>query len=153
MGTIVLNMLLESRDKISQRLISSLHRENLIDSRSYSKIISNQDLNIVHLPANSKLLSIAFPKVNKTLYATITGNHAFDRLDVQGPFYIEDNGNYNRVQHPNEILNIILTISPELDNDASTQFYEDLNNSVTNMAIALSYQAYTLENNKKAYMN
>mgnify|MGYP007105084741 FL=1 len=46
-----LNMLLESRDKISQRLISSLHRENLIDSRSYSKIISNQDLNIVHLPA------------------------------------------------------------------------------------------------------
>lgn len=145
-----LNMLLESRDKISQRLISSLHRENLIDSRSYSKIISNQDLNIVHLPANSKLLSIAFPKVNKTLYATITGNHAFDRLDVQGPFYIEDNGNYNRVQHPNEILNIILTISPELDNDASTQFYEDLNNSVTNMAIALSYQAYTLENNKKS---
>ena len=145
-----LNMLLESRDKISQRLISSLHRENLIDSRSYSKIISNQDLNIVHLPANSKLLSIAFPKVNKTLYATITGNHAFDRLDVQGPFYIEDNGNYNRVQHPNEILNIILTISPELDNEASTQFYEDLNNSVTNMAIALSYQAYTLENNKKS---
>lgn len=145
-----LNMLLESRDKISQRLISSLHRENLIDSRSYSKIISNQDLNIVHLPANSKLLSIAFPKVNKTLYATITGNHAFDRLDVQGPFYIEENGNYNRVQHPNEILNIILTISPELDNDASTQFYEDLNNSVTNMAIALSYQAYTLENNKKS---
>lgn len=145
-----LNMLLESRDKISQRLISSLHRENLIDSRSYSKIISNQDLNIVHLPANSKLLSITFPKVNKTLYATITGNHAFDRLDVQGPFYIEDNGNYNRVQHPNEILNIILTISPELDNEASTQFYEDLNNSVTNMAIALSYQAYTLENNKKS---
>lgn len=145
-----LNMLLESRDKISQRLISSLHRENLIDSRSYSEIISNQDLNIVHLPANSKLLSIAFPKVNKTLYATITGNHAFDRLDVQGPFYIEDNGNYNRVQHPNEILNIILTISPELDNEASTQFYEDLNNSVTNMAIALSYQAYTLANNKKS---
>lgn len=145
-----LNMLLESRDKISQRLISSLHRENLIDSRSYSKIISNQDLNIVHLPANSKLLSITFPKVNKTLYATITGNHAFDRLDVQGPFYIEDNGNYNRVQHPNEILNIILTISPELDNEASTQLYEDLNNSVTNMAIALSYQAYTLENNKKS---
>lgn len=144
-----LNMLLESRDKISQRLISSLHRENLIDSRRYSKIISNQDLNIVHLPANSKLLSIAFPKVNKILYATITGNHAFDRLDVQGPFYIEHNGNYNRVQHPNEILNIILTISPELDNEASTQFYEDLNNSVTNMAIALSYQAYTLENNKK----
>ncbi|MFW2435530.1 IucA/IucC family protein [Staphylococcus cohnii] len=145
-----LNMLLESRDKISQRLISSLHRENLVESRSHSKVISNQDLNIVHLPANSKLLSIAFPKLNKTLYATITGEHAFDRLDVQGPFYIEHNGSYNRVQHPNEILNIILTISPELDNEASTQFYEDLNNSVTNMAIALSYQAYTLENNKKS---
>lgn len=145
-----LNMLLESRDKISQRLISSLHRENLVESRNHSKVISNQDLNIVHLPANSKLLSIAFPKLNKTLYATITGKHAFDRLDVQGPFYIEHNGNYNRVQHPNEILNIILTISPELDNEASTQFYEDLNNSVTNMAIALSYQAYTLENNKKS---
>ncbi|WP_233435571.1 IucA/IucC family protein [Staphylococcus cohnii] len=145
-----LNMLLESRDKISQRLISSLHRENLVESRSHSKVISNQDLNIEHLPANSKLLSIAFPKLNKTLYATITGEHAFDRLDVQGPFYIEHNGSYNRVQHPNEILNIILTISPELDNEASTQFYEDLNNSVTNMAIALSYQAYTLENNKKS---
>ncbi|WP_210140158.1 IucA/IucC family protein [Staphylococcus sp. GDY8P45P] len=145
-----LNMLLESRDKISQRLISSLHRENLVESRSHSKVISNQDLNIEHLPANSKLLSIAFPKLNKTLYATITGEHAFDRLDVQGPFYIEHNGSYNRVQHPNEILNIILTISPELDNEASTQFYEDLNNIVTNMAIALSYQAYTLENNKKS---
>ncbi|MCE5034306.1 sialic acid synthase [Staphylococcus cohnii] len=145
-----LNMLLESRDKISQRLISSLHRENLVESRSHSKVISNQDLNIEHLPANSKLLSIAFPKLNKTLYATITGEHAFDRLDVQGPFYIEHNGSYNRVQHPNETLNIILTISPELDNEASTQFYEDLNNSVTNMAIALSYQAYTLENNKKS---
>ncbi|MGX0331206.1 IucA/IucC family protein [Staphylococcus cohnii] len=145
-----LNMLLDSRDKISQRLISSLHRENLVESRSRSKIISNQDLNIEHLPANSKLLSIAFPELNKTLYATITGEHAFDRLDVQGPFYIAHNGSYNRVQHPNEILNIILTISPELDNEASTQFYEDLNNSVTNMAIALSYQAYTLKNNKNS---
>src|SRR5699024_10291624 len=108
-----LNIILESRDKISQRLISSLHREHLVESRSHSKVISNQDLNIVHLPANCKLLSIAFPKLNKTLYATITGEHAFDRLDVQGPFYIEHNGSYNRVEQENEILNINLTIFKE----------------------------------------
>ncbi|SUM34384.1 putative siderophore biosynthesis protein [Staphylococcus gallinarum] len=40
------SVLLASRDKISQRLISSLHRENLVNSRDYSQIISTKSLNL-----------------------------------------------------------------------------------------------------------
>lgn len=143
-------VLLESRDKISQRLISSLYRENLVQSHQHSKIIDNKDVAAPQLSEENKLLSIAFPKINKTLYAPITGTHAFDRLAVTGPFYLEEDDHVERVLHPNDVLNCILSVAPELDNAASAQFYEDLNNSVANMAIALSYQKYLLEQNNQS---
>ena len=52
-------VLLESRDKISQRLISSLYRENLVQSHQHSKIIDNKDVGAPQLSEENKLLSIA----------------------------------------------------------------------------------------------
>ena len=137
-------MLLASRDKISQRLISSLHRENLVNSRDYSQIISTKSLNLVTDIQTDEVLRIDFPKSSRTLIAPITGQHAFDRIDVSGPFYFEQDQVMTRVLHPKEILDCILIEAPELNNDASAQFLEDINNSVANMAIAISFQHHTL---------
>ena len=136
--------LLVSRDKISQRLITSLHRENLINSRDYSHIIATKDAPVNLATNQVQTLKIAFPHTQKTLYAPITGIHAFDRIDVEGPFYFENKDNFERILHPEEILTCILTEAPTLDNDASHQFREDINNSVANMAISLSFQTITL---------
>ena len=132
-------MLLASRDKISQRLISSLHRENLVNSRDYSQIISTKTLNLETDIQTDEILRIDFPKSSRTLIAPITGQHAFDRIDVSGPFYFEQDQVMRRVLHPKEILDCILIEAPELNNDASAQFLEDINNSVANMAIAISF--------------
>ncbi len=37
--------------------------------------------------------------------------------------------------HPNEILNAILIEAPNLDNEASNQFKDDMNNSVANILL------------------
>lgn len=139
-------MLLVSRDKVSQRLITSLRRENLVYSRAHSEIITTQSLHFPFETEQKKLLKIQFPKSQKTLFAPITGEHAFDRIDVEGPFYFEDKNEIERIYHPDEILSCILTEAPELNNEASAQFSSDINNSVANMAIALSFQAYALAN-------
>ncbi len=136
--------LLISRDKISQRLITSLHRENLVNSRDYSQVITTHDAPINLATNQLQTLKINFPHAQKTLYAPITGLHAFDRIDVEGPFYFESKHNLERILHPNEILSCILTEVPTLNNDASYQFREDINNSVANMAISLSFQMITL---------
>lgn len=138
------SVLLASRDKISQRLISSLHRENLVNSRDYSQIISTKSLNLDTDIQTDEVLRIDFPKSSRTLIAPITGQHAFDRIDVSGPFYFEQDQVMTRVLHPKEILDCILIEAPELNNDASAQFLEDINNSVANMAIAISFQHHTL---------
>ncbi|MCD8903167.1 IucA/IucC family protein [Staphylococcus gallinarum] len=138
------SVLLASRDKISQRLISSLHRENLVNSRDYSQIISTKSLNLETDIQTDEVLRIDFPKSSRTLIAPITGQHAFDRIDVSGPFYFEQDQVMTRVLHPKEILDCILIEAPELNNDASAQFLEDINNSVANMAIAISFQHHTL---------
>ncbi|KRG08044.1 IucA/IucC family protein [Staphylococcus sp. NAM3COL9] len=143
------NVLLKSRDKISQRLITSLHREDLVHSRENSQIIATRQLDFnIEMP-QPYVLKIVFPNDKKTLYAPISGQHAFDRIDVEGPFYFECNSRLERILHPNEILDSILIESPVLDNDASNQFKDDMNNSVANMAIALSYQLITLSINNE----
>lgn len=60
--------------------------------------------------STTHILEIQFPQAKQTLYAPITGEHAFDRIDVEGPFYIKDNitNMITRVHHPNEILECIL---------------------------------------------
>ena len=68
---------------------------------------------------------------------------------MEGPFYIlkHHNHEYERIQHPNDILDLILAEEPKLDNAASEQFREDLNNSAANMILALSYQAKHMHSN------
>ena len=81
------------------------------------------------------------------LYAPVTGQHAFNRVDVQGPFYYKQgkhNDDFNRILHPNVVLDWILTEAPELDNEASQQFRDDQTNSAANMTFALSYQYFKM---------
>ncbi len=63
--------------------------------------------------------------------------------------YFEYDNHLERILHPNEILNAILIEAPNLDNEASNQFKDDMNNSVANMAISLSYQSITLSQNNE----
>ena len=71
-------------------------------------------------------------------------------VDVEGPFYYCDSDGRQcvRILHPNEVLDI-LKENPELDNEASSQFKDDMENSVANMALALSYQAYEMQHSKE----
>lgn len=138
------SMLMPSRDKITQRLITSLHREDLVNSREQSKIVAISNLPYSLHTNCDQVLKIFFPTTDKTLYAPISGIHAFDRIDVQGPFYITNQHQIQRVLHPEAILNLILSEAPHLNNEASEQFLDDINNSAANMAIALSFQTYQL---------
>lgn len=142
--------LLDGRDKVSQRLITSLHRENLVKSRDYSRVLNRRQfagygVNVI------AILEIYFPTSNIYLYAPITGMHAFDRLDVEGPFYFKNlskEDDFERVLHPNQILDWILIEDENLNNEASIQFRNDLNNSAANMTFALSFQHHTMRNER-----
>ncbi|MEB6570041.1 IucA/IucC family protein [Staphylococcus auricularis] len=137
--------ILTSRDKISQRLITSIHRENLVGSRDHSQIVTHDALPQRIDSEHRNILTIEFPYSAVTLYAPITGQHAFDRIDVEGPFYISTEQQTERLLHPNQVLNFILKADPELDNAASQQFSEDMDNSIANLALALSYQTLTMK--------
>ncbi|MDA5392907.1 D-ornithine--citrate ligase SfaD, partial [Staphylococcus aureus] len=105
--------------------------------------------------STTHILEIQFPQAKQTLYAPITGEHAFDRIDVEGPFYIKDNitNMITRVHHPNEILECILIEEPDLKNAASDQFQQDLINSATNMTFAISYQALSMQHDSAPLFN
>ncbi|UDI77764.1 sialic acid synthase [Staphylococcus taiwanensis] len=134
-----------ARDKISQRLITSLHRENLVNAKNHSDILFQNEINHSPFKNNKNILRIHFPESKTYLYAQIEGTHTFGRIDVIGPFYIsEDCITFKRLIHPNEVLNYILSEKPELDNSASKQFKDDMDNSVANMALALTYQAFDM---------
>lgn len=90
------SILLESRDKISQRLITSMHRENLVNCRDYSEIIDTKQLSFTIATPHTKVLTISFPHAQRKLYAPILGQHAFDRINVTGHFIL------------NKIMNIIV---------------------------------------------
>ena len=68
-------------------------------------------------------------------------------VDVEGPFYYQsiNDSSFYRVEHPNDILEWVLIEAPELDNEASDQFKDDLTNSAANMIFAISYQAYSMK--------
>lgn len=158
--------LLLGRDKISQRLITSLYRENLVDAKDNSQILTSSELEDIFADKHSHVLCIHFPKSNRYLYAQIEGFHAFGRVDVVGPFFYttsKEDKDYTRIMHPNEVLTLILIEAPNLDNEASQQFKDDLENSVVNMTLALTHQAYSMRdttqtlweiisNNKDSYL-
>ena len=134
-----LNTLLTGRDKITARLMASIYRENLVNGYTNSQIIAPHHLNPSPFNKN-EVLCIQFPKQNISLYAEIIGKHAFNRIDVQGPFYWKEHNQFIRVQHPNELLKVILRENPSLKGANSAQFEDDLENSATHMSLALSYQ-------------
>lgn len=147
-------MILQGRDKVTQRLVTSMHRENLVKTRTQSKKILSRDLIMLDI-STTHILEIQFPQAKQTLYAPITGEHAFDRIDVEGPFYIKDDitNTITRVHHPNEILECILIEAPDLKNAASDQFQQDLINSATNMTFAMSYQALSMQHDSAPLFN
>lgn len=147
-------MILQGRDKVTQRLVTSMHRENLVKARTQSKKILSRDLIMLDI-STTHILEIQFPQAKQTLYAPITGEHAFDRIDVEGPFYIKDDitNTITRVHHPNEILECILIEAPDLKNAASDQFQQDLINSATNMTFAISYQALSMQHDSTPLFN
>ncbi|XRE61899.1 D-ornithine--citrate ligase SfaD [Staphylococcus aureus] len=147
-------MILQGRDKVTQRLVTSMHRENLVKARTQSKKILSRDLIMLDI-STTHILEIQFPQAKQTLYAPITGEHAFDRIDVEGPFYIKDDitNTITRVHHPNEILECILIEVPDLKNAASDQFQQDLINSATNMTFAISYQALSMQHDSAPLFN
>lgn len=141
------NELLIARDKISQRLITSLYRENLVNAQSNSLIMWSNDIEDCPIDGQHQMMRVYFPQEDKYIFARITGKHAFGRVDVEGPFYYraKHSNQFCRILHPNEILASILKEKPALDNEASSQFKDDMENSVANMALALAYQAYEMQ--------
>jgi siderophore synthetase component len=135
-----------SRDKITQRLITSMYRENLAQCHLYSSILDVDDLSYDISTSQPKVLKINYPKVNKTIIAPISGSFAFDRVDVEGPFYFIEDNKCKRILHPSEVLDCILIELPELNNSASEQFNADMINSAANLALAISFQALNFEN-------
>lgn len=147
--------LLASRDKISQRLIISLYRENLVNAKDYSLIMSASKLGRLPIDKDEGVLCIHFPKAKKYIYGKVEGRHAFGRVDVVGPFFEskEEQSEFTRVMHPLEVLDNILIEDPTLNNEASDQFKDDLDNSVANMALALAYQAYHMRDMNKPLLD
>lgn len=136
-----LQHLLAGRDKVTARLMGSLYRENLVGGYENSHILSANHLE--NTPFNNNdVLKIHFPSQNISICAEVTGQHAFNRIDVTGPFYWLQDHSYHRVLHPNEVLNVVLREDPSLNGEHSQQFKDDLENSATHMALALSYQSF-----------
>lgn len=135
-----LNILPDGRDKITARLMGSLYRENLVGGYTHSQIVAPHLLSS-DLLNEGEMLSIHFPKQDISLCGEIIGQHAFNRIDVKGPFYWKKHDQFTRVLHPNELLRVILSEDPSLEGDNSEQFADDLENSATHMSLALSYQS------------
>lgn len=152
-----------SRDKITQRLVASMYRENLANCYNNSCIREVTDIPFTLKTSRSHVLHLYFSNSNKVIIAPIVGMYAFNRVDVEGPFYFLEEDKLTRITHPELILNCILTELPKLDTDATLQFKMDLENSIANLALALSYQLYSfsqvtaplwtlIENSKDSYL-
>ncbi|MDR5601993.1 IucA/IucC family protein [Staphylococcus coagulans] len=133
--------ILSSRDKITARLMASIYRENLVGGFDHCEIKEAQHFQNCAIPAG-QLLCIHFTYTGRTLFAKIKGQHAFNRIDLEGPFYwYHESSEDERVLHPNEILDVIIQEDTQYDGEAAKQFRDDLENSAAHMALALSYQA------------
>ncbi|MDW8798166.1 hypothetical protein SD419_06650 [Staphylococcus pseudoxylosus] len=82
------DILLESRDKISQRLITSLHRENLVQSRHHSEIIKAQNLNLDVAITQPFILKITFPEAKKLYMHLFQDNMPLTESMLKGRFIL-----------------------------------------------------------------
>ncbi|QHW37585.1 sialic acid synthase [Staphylococcus ursi] len=133
--------ILVGRDKITARLVASLYRENLVGSYTNSTFVQAEQLEHSAI-SSGELLMIHFTYGPLTLYARVIGHHAFNRVDVTGPFYWRTpDGEDRRVLHPNEVLDVIINEDTQYQGAAAEQFRDDMENSAAHMTLALSYQA------------
>lgn len=134
-----LNHVQIGRDKITARLVSSIYRENLVQGFDHARIMGAHQM--THSPIHSgEVLTIHFTYTDQTICTQITGRHAFNRIDVQGPFYWKKGNAYERIAHPNDVLDIIIQEDKALGGEAAEQFQDDLENSAAHMIMAMSYQ-------------
>ncbi|GEP85762.1 Siderophore biosynthesis protein [Staphylococcus piscifermentans] len=147
-------VLMQARDLISKRLIVSIYRENMVGQGQNSEIISAEELPFTLSAPTGKIMKMIWPRSGKILYAPISGFHAFDRIDMEAPFYFSEieTEKVQRIQHPEEVLEVILTEAPEYKGAASNQFSDDLMNSAANMAMALSYQHLALQDEDRSML-
>ncbi|MDO5375283.1 MAG: IucA/IucC family protein [Staphylococcus rostri] len=131
--------LMLGRDLVTARLIASIYRENLVDGYTHSQFIDHTQVPTSPLQ-HSDVLMIRFNQTSKVLCAPVKGHHAFNRIDVTGPFYWQQDTHYERVMHPNEVLDVIIAEDSNYQGAAAEQFRDDLNNSACYMALAVSYQ-------------
>ncbi|MDN6231750.1 MAG: sialic acid synthase [Staphylococcus simulans] len=146
-------ILLTARDLVTKRLVVSIYRENMVNQGRQAQIINNTDLPFELSSNTGKVMKMDWPTSRLTLYAPISGFHAFDRIDMDGPFYFTEMDKpetHQRIMHPEEVLEVILTEAPKFKGPASDQFSDDMMNSVANMALALSYQHITLKDDTRA---
>ncbi|WP_105993355.1 IucA/IucC family protein [Staphylococcus simulans] len=141
-------VLLTARDLITKRLVVSIYRENMVNQAHTSQILNAEEVPFALVSPTQKVMKMDWPASDQSLYAPISGFHAFDRIDMQGPFYfvsLSDSDHVQRIMHPEEVLNVILKEAPQYTGPASQQFSDDMMNSAANMALALSYQATALK--------
>lgn len=127
------------RDLVTARLITSIYRENLVDGYIHSKMVDHTSLSESPLQ-HETVLEIQFSQSQMVLCAPITGLHAFNRIDVEGPFYWRQTNHYERITHPNHVLDAIIAENVQYTGPAAEQFRDDLSNSACYMALAISYQ-------------
>ncbi|MCS4485953.1 IucA/IucC family protein [Staphylococcus americanisciuri] len=137
--------LMQGRDLVTARLIASIYRENLVEGYTHSHFIDH-----IQVPTSPiqhvDVLTIHFKQTSQVLCAPVKGHHAFNRIDVAGPFYWQQADHYERVMHPNDVLDVIIAEDNNYQGSAAEQFRDDLNNSACYMALAVSYQQMTYHN-------
>ncbi|KIX89907.1 sialic acid synthase [Staphylococcus microti] len=131
--------LMMGRDLVTARLVASIYRENLVDGYTHSQFVNHKQVPTSPLE-HTDVLMITFQHTSKVLCATVKGHHAFNRIDVVGPFYWQHDDHYERIMHPNEVLDTIIAEDSNYQGAAAEQFRDDLNNSACYMALAVSYQ-------------
>ena len=136
--------IMTGRDKITQRLIASMYRENLVDAYDHSELILNHHLT-PHLREhiNSEYALVIHLSSQQSLLAQVSGTYAYDRVDVRGPFYLINKEQVQRIMSPLEVLELILEEDSSYRTEASKQFKDDLENSMTHMGLGLSYRLWT----------
>ena len=136
--------IMTGRDKVTQRLIASMYRENLVNAYEHSELILNHHLTpYLREHINSEYAVVIHLSSQHSLLAQVSGTYAYDRVDVCGPFYLINKEQVQRIMSPLEVLELILEEDSSYRTEASDQFKDDLENSMTHMGLGLSYRLWT----------
>ena len=117
-----LDRLPEARRRILHRLLSALIRERVIEPSKRS------------MPEGSGMLKVDLSNVG-TLRVRVNRHWSLDRLDFEGDLeWVDDRGGSSAIVHPRRLLELVLHGRGP---DAAGPLAEELDNSVSNYALAL----------------